>query len=156
MKSRSSKVVAPVQRAKGGKARMPDLVSGNPEVIDEAEEDKTGDDDTVAQSEGRHHGKKHGGHVKKKRAKGGKVIGLMTGGKVRPRLDRPGRKAGGGVGANSSPLSTAHNTTSQDAGSSRATVSKPIKGDFSKAIFPARAKRRPSSGSRAVTPQKPL
>jgi hypothetical protein len=36
----------------------------------------------------------------------------MTGGGVRPRLDRPGRKAGGGVGANTSPLSTAHNTTS--------------------------------------------
>ena len=116
MKSRSEKVVAPVQRAKGGKTKEPDLVSGNPEVIDEAEEDKTGDEDTVSQSESRHHGKKRGGKVKRKT--GGKVIGLMTGGKVRPRLDRPGRKSGGGVGANSSPLSTAHNTTSQDAGSS--------------------------------------
>jgi hypothetical protein len=41
----------------------------------------------------------------------------MTGGGVRARLDRPGRKSGGGVGANRSPLSTAHNTSSP-AGSS--------------------------------------
>ena len=114
MKSQA-KIVAPVQRAKGGGARKPDLVSGNPEVVGEAEDDVTGQDDTVSENEKRH-GKKHGGKAKRK--KGGKVIGLMTGGKVRPRLDRPGRKAGGGVGANSSPLSTAHNTTSQDAGSS--------------------------------------
>lgn len=78
-------------KAKGGKAM---LVSGNPNVVKEAKENKTGDVDKV------------------KRKKGGKVIGLMTGGGVRPRLDRPGRKAGGGVGANRSPLSTAHNTTS--------------------------------------------
>ena len=109
MKAHSSKVVAPVQRAKGGKAQA---VSGNKNVLEEAEEDKTGDEDQV----GDH---KRGGKVKRK--KGGKVIGLMTGGKVRPRLDRPGRKSGGGVGANSSPLSTAHNTTSQDAGSSNPT-----------------------------------
>ena len=80
-------------KAKGGRAQV---VSGNKNVIDEAEEGTTGDKDVV----------------KKKRKKGGKVIGLMTGGGVRPRLDRPGRKAGGGVGANRSPLSTAHNTTS--------------------------------------------
>lgn len=110
-----AKIVAPVQRAKGGRSKEPDLVAGNPEVIDEAEEDKTGDKDTVSENE-RRHGKKHGGKAKRKQ--GGKVIGLMTGGKVRPRLDRPGRKSGGGVGSNSSPLSTAHNTTSQDAGSS--------------------------------------
>ncbi len=117
MKSQA-KIVAPVHRAKGGGAKKPMLVSGNPEVIGEAEEDKTGQDDTVSENEKRQ-GKKHGGKAKRK--KGGKVIGLMTGGKVRPRLDRPGRKAGGGVGANSSPLSTAHNTTSQDAGSSNPT-----------------------------------
>jgi hypothetical protein len=98
MKSNKSRIVAPVQRAKGGKAAV--VVAGNPKVLKEAKEGKTGDKDVV--------GKK----------KGGKVVGLMTGGKVRPRLDRPGRKSGGGVGANSSPLSTAHNTTSQDAGSS--------------------------------------
>ena len=77
-------------KAKGGKTM---LVSGNPNVIAEAKEKKTGDQDKV------------------KRKTGGKVIGLMTGGGVRPRLDRPGRKSGGGVGANRSPLSTAHNTT---------------------------------------------
>ncbi len=86
-------------KAKGGRMKA-QVVSGNKNVIQEAEEGTTGDKDTV-----------------KKRKKGGKVIGLMTGGGVRPRLDRPGRKAGGGVGANRSPLSTAHNTTSA-AGSS--------------------------------------
>jgi hypothetical protein len=110
MKSNKSRIVAPVQRAKGGKT--PQLVAGNKNVVDEAEEGKTGDKDTVSDH-------KRGGRAKKQ--KGGKVVGLMTGGKVRPRLDRPGRKAGGGVGANSSPLSTAHNTTSQDAGSSNPT-----------------------------------
>jgi hypothetical protein len=127
MKS-NAKIVAPVQRAKGGRGeREPDLVSGNPEVIDEAEERTTGDEDTVSESEHRHTGKKHGGKAKHHkhggkakhhRKTGGKVIGLMTGGPVRSRLDRPGRKMGGGVGSNKSPLSTAHNTTSQDAGSS--------------------------------------
>ena len=80
---------------KGGRIDM--KVSGNPDVFEEAAE------------------KKHGGkaHHKKKhhRKTGGKVVGLMTGGAVRPRLDRPGRKAGGRVGANTSPLSTAHNTS---------------------------------------------
>ncbi len=80
-------------KAKGGRAQV---VSGNKNVIDEAKEGTTGDVDKV----------------KKNRKTGGKVIGLMTGGGVRPRLDRPGRKSGGGVGANRSPLSTAHNTTS--------------------------------------------
>lgn len=120
MKSQA-KIVAPVHRAKGGGAKKPMLVSGNPEVVDEAEEDTTGQDDTVAENEKRS-GKKHGGKTKHhKRKTGGKVIGLMTGGKVRPRLDRPGRKAGGGVGANSSPLSTAHNATNETAGSSNPT-----------------------------------
>lgn len=117
MKSQA-KIVAPVQRAKGGGARKPDLVSGNPEVVGEAEDDVTGQNDTLAESENRH-GKKRGGKAKRKQ--GGKVIGLMTGGTVRPRLDRPGRKRGGGVGANSSPLSTAHNSTDGGAGSSNPT-----------------------------------
>ncbi len=104
--SKSAKTVAPVARAKGGKAQ---LVSGNKNVIEEAEEDTTGDKDTVSD-------RKRGGKAKRKT--GGKVIGLMTGGTVKPRLDRPGRRMGGGVGANSSPLSTAHNTASQTAGSS--------------------------------------
>ena len=88
-------------KAKGG----PMLVSGNPKVVAEAKEKTTGDKDAVSDN-------------KKKRKAGGKVIGLMTGGGVRPRLDKPGRKSGGGVGANRSPLSTAHNTSSQTAGSS--------------------------------------
>lgn len=103
MKTAKAKVVAPVARAKGGST--PAVISGNKDVIDEAKEDKTGDIDD----------RKKGGKVKRK--KGGKVVGLMTGGTVRPRLDRPGRKSGGGVGANTSPLSTAHNTTSPKGGS---------------------------------------
>jgi hypothetical protein len=92
-------------KAKGGRAQV---VSGNKNVIDEAEENKTGDV-----------GRKKGGKVKKKeRQTGGKVIGLMTGGGVRLRLDRPGRKSGGGVGANRSPLSTAHSVSGGASGSS--------------------------------------
>ncbi len=101
--SKSAKTVAPVARARGGSTPM--KVSGNPNVIAEAEEDKTGDEDF-----------KKGGRAKRK--KGGKVIGLMTGGAVRPRLDRPGRKMGGGVGANTSPLSTAHGVSGGTSGSS--------------------------------------
>ena len=119
--AKGAKVVAPVHHIhmhkKGGRAE-PDLVSGNPEVIAEAEEKTVGDKDTVAESESRH--RKHGGKAKK-RAKGGKIVGLMTGGPVRARLDRPGRKRGGGVGSNATPLSTAHSTTSQDSGSSNPT-----------------------------------
>lgn len=81
------------KRASGG--GTPVRAGGNPKVFEEAE-------------------RKDGGRVK--RATGGKVetktVGFMTGGGVRPRLDRPGRKQGGGVGANKSPLSTAHNVTS--------------------------------------------
>lgn len=95
---KNAKIVAPVAaRKSGGKVQV---VSGNKKVLNEAEEENTGDVDH----------KKSGGKVKKRKV-GGKVIGLMTGGPVRPRLDRPGRKSGGGVGANSSPLSTAHRTT---------------------------------------------
>lgn len=88
-------------RKGGGRTEM--KVSGNPDVFEEAE-DKHGTK------------KKHGGKVK--RAAGGKVIGLMTGGGVRPRLDRPGRKRGGGVGADTSPLSSAHKGGKGGAGSS--------------------------------------
>lgn len=70
---------------------LPMVASGNPNVIKEAEE------------------KKRGGRAKRK--DGGKVIGLMTGGGVKPRMDRPGRKSGGAVGANKMPLSTAHRAT---------------------------------------------
>jgi hypothetical protein len=78
------------KKADGGRTGM--KVSGNPDVFKEAED------------------KKKGGKVK--RATGGKVLGSVTGGNVRPRLDRPGRKSGGRVGANTSPLSTAHGTVS--------------------------------------------
>ena len=85
-------------KKKGG--RTEEWVAGNPDVKKEAFEDEDGAET----------GHKKGGKVKKKekRATGGKVLGLMTGGGVRPRLDRPGRKRGGAVGANTSPLSTAH------------------------------------------------
>ena len=77
------------KRKSGGGAPM--VASGNPNVIKEAEE------------------KMKGGRVKRK---DGGVVLRMTGGAVRPRLDRPGPKSGGRVGANTSPLSTAHNTSS--------------------------------------------
>ena len=46
--------------------------------------------------------------AKAQRKSGGKVIGKMEGDAARPRYDRPGRKSGGAVGANASPLSTAN------------------------------------------------
>jgi hypothetical protein len=88
------------ERKKGGRIGM--VASGNPEVLREADDDEDGAET----------GHKKGGKVKKKRATGGKVIGLMAGGGVKARLDRPGRKSGGAVGANRSPLSTAHNSAS--------------------------------------------
>lgn len=78
------------KKASGGAMK----VSGNPNVFEEAAERKKGG--------------------KAKRATGGKVIGLMTGGAVRPRLDRPGRKIGGRVGADKSPLSSAKGTVSAE------------------------------------------
>lgn len=88
------------ERKKGGRTEM--WVSGNPDVEKEAEDDEDGAET----------GHKRGGrakhHKKHHRQTGGKVIGLMTGGGVKPRLDRPGRKRGGAVGANRTPLSTAH------------------------------------------------
>lgn len=86
-----------LQRAKGGRTGL--VASGNPDVLKEAE----GKEDYAKGDE-----RKRGGKVKHKRAAGGKVIGLMTGGGVKPRLDRPGRKRGGAVGADRSPLSSAH------------------------------------------------
>lgn len=84
------------KKSGGGRTNM--RVSGNPDVFKEADE------------------RKKGGKVK--RATGGKVegkiVGLMTGGAVRPRLDRPGRKSGGRVGSNNAPLSTAHGTVAAE------------------------------------------
>lgn len=92
--------------AGGGRTNL--VASGNPDVIKEAE----GKEPYAKGDE-----KKHGGrakHHKHKRANGGKVqgtaLGLMTGGAVRPRLDRPGRKSGGRVGADRAPLSSAHSS----------------------------------------------
>lgn len=83
-------------KKKSGGGGVNTKISGNPNVFKEAA------------------ARKNGGVVK--RAAGGKIegktIGLMTGGAVRPRLDRPGRKSGGRVGADKSPLSSAHGTTS--------------------------------------------
>lgn len=72
-----------MHKAEGGAVRA----GGNPDVMDEAEE------------------KKKGGKVEKK-------LGKMHGKMPHKRLDRPGRKRGGRVGANESPLSTAHNSAS--------------------------------------------
>lgn len=62
------------------------VAAGNPFVLKEAEEKK----------------------------KGGKVMGKVHGAASRPRLDRPGRKSGGRVGADKSPLSSAHRASSAD------------------------------------------
>ena len=80
-------------------------VSGNPDVHKEAE-----GEESYSGKEGPEP-KKKGGRAKHHRKDGGKVLGLMTGGNVRPRLDRPGRKRGGGVGSDRSPLSSAHRTS---------------------------------------------
>lgn len=99
-------------KKKGGRVGME--VSGNPDVMKEAHEDEDGAET----------GYKKGGRAKHKkhhRQTGGKVLGLMTGGGVRPRLDRPGRKRGGAVGANTSPLSTAHSGGHGPEGSSKPT-----------------------------------
>ncbi len=92
-------------KAKGGRTDM--VVSGNPDVLKEAKGKEPYDEGDE---------KKHGGRAKHKRAAGGKVqakgtaLGLMTGGAVRPRLDRPGRKSGGRVGSDRAPLSSAHSS----------------------------------------------
>lgn len=72
------------KKASGGEVNK--VASGNPYVLKEAEEKK----------------------------KGGKVVGKMHGGKSRMRLDRPGRKRGGRVGADKSPLSSAHSAGAAD------------------------------------------
>lgn len=82
-----------VRRKSGGRTDM--KVSGNPDVFKEAEGKEPYDRGD----------KNRGGRVRKS---GGKVVGRMTGGAVRPRLDRPGRKSGGRVGSDTSPLTSAH------------------------------------------------
>lgn len=53
--------------------------------------------------------RKDGGRVKKK-----KEMGKVEGKKSKMRLDRPGRKSGGRVGADSSPLSSAARVSERD------------------------------------------
>jgi hypothetical protein len=81
-------------RASGGRAH--EVVSGNPDVLKEAKGEEPYDKGDE---------RKHGGKVK--RAKGGHVM-HMDGKKSKHRMDRPGRKRGGAVGADRSPLSSAH------------------------------------------------
>jgi hypothetical protein len=82
-----------VKRAKGGRARTaPENVASGDKVV-------------IAEAEGKEPYAKRGGRIK--RRDGGMV--QMTGGNVRPRLDRPGRKSGGRVGSDRSPLTSAHN-----------------------------------------------
>ncbi len=83
----------------GGRTLM--KASGNPDVFKEAEGKEPYDKGDE---------KKKGGRVKRKT--GGAVT--MTGGVVRPRLDRPGRKRGGRVGSDTSPLTSAHHTSSAE------------------------------------------
>lgn len=83
------------KRADGGRLKM--KAAGNPDVFKEAE----GKEDYAKGDE-----KKRGGKVK--RAEGGKVLGLMSGGGVKPRMDRPARKSGGRIGSDRSPMSSAH------------------------------------------------
>ena len=100
-------------RHKAGGGRTDEWVSGNPDVKKEAEGKEPYDEGDE---------KKHGGRAKKRAAGGraainqavGKVLGLMTGGAVKPRMDRPGRKMGGRVGSDRSPLSSANRSTSAE------------------------------------------
>lgn len=87
---------------------MPDKVSGNPKVFEEAHERKRGG--RVEHEHEKHeHEKKHGKHHKKKhhRRHGGEVEGEMA----HHRMDRPRRARGGHVGADKHPFSSAHHTS---------------------------------------------
>jgi hypothetical protein len=93
------------ERKKGGRVGL--VAAGNPDVLKEADEDEDGEET----------GYKRGGKVKKKKEHKEKM--RMDGGSVRARMDRPGRRAGGAVGANTSPLSTAHRVGGGGDGSSK-------------------------------------
>ena len=81
------------KRHKKGGGRIGLVAEGNPDVLKEADDDKDGDETG--------HERKKGGRVKKEKHE-------MEGKHAKHRMDRPGRKRGGAVGANTSPLSTAH------------------------------------------------
>ena len=83
------------KKASGG--RTHEIVSGNPDVLKEAE-----GKEPYAKGDER----KRGGKVGKKVH--------MDGHKSKHRMDRPGRKRGGAVGADRSPLSTAHKAKSAE------------------------------------------
>ena len=78
-------------KGKKGGGGLPMKAAGNPNVFKEAEKKGEGGS------------RKHGGKVHK-----------MHGGKSRHRSDRPGRKHGGGVGSDKSPLSSAHKSSKLD------------------------------------------
>lgn len=78
------------KKADGGRTKM--WVSGNPDVKKEAEGKESYDKGD-------------------ERKRGGKVV-KMGGKSGKHRMDRPGRKRGGAVGADRSPLSTAHRSVS--------------------------------------------
>lgn len=83
------------KKASGG--RTHEVVSGNPDVLKEA------------------HGKEpyDKGDERKRGGKVGKHV-HMDGKHGKHRMDRPGRKRGGAVGADRSPLSTAHRSASAE------------------------------------------
>ena len=94
-------------RAKGGKAKE---AGGNPYVEHEAHETEDGEETErkhggKAKHHGKHHGKEH--EHKKERKHGGKIEGHHP----KHRMDKPGRKRGGRVGADTSPLSSANRTS---------------------------------------------
>ena len=91
-------------RKKGGRIGI--VAAGNKDVIDEAHDDRDG--------EITGHERKKGGKVKAKKHEKHE----MEGKKGKHRMDRPGRKRGGAVGANTSPLSTAHKANGGTDGSS--------------------------------------
>ena len=124
-------------RHRKGGGRLDMVASGNPDVIKEAEGKEPYAEGDEKKSGDTAYGKKRGGRAKHKRASGGKVLGLMTGGPVKHRSDRaafrhggkvsahhdgheikmhhgsmthhrPGRKRGGAVGSDLSPLTTAN------------------------------------------------
>ncbi len=89
-----------------GGGRTDIKVAGNPDVFKEAEGKEPYDKGDE---------KKHGGRAKKHHRKdGGKVVGLMTGGAVKQRADRPQRKSGGRVGSDRMPMSSAHHSASAE------------------------------------------
>lgn len=87
-----------MKRARGG-----DVYAGkDSEVVKEADEKGEGEK------------AKRGGRMEKKRAAGGGVQHFSEGGMASRRMDRPGRKRGGGVGSDKSPLTTANRTKDAD------------------------------------------